>query len=99
MAINLTDQISGSDRFIVLTTCALGVIALTIGERYVGPGVPLAALFFLPLLVTAAFVPRWAIFISAIAVAIGREYFGPVPWNQEGPTRLALSLVAFTGGS
>jgi two-component system, LuxR family, sensor kinase FixL len=98
MAINLTDPISNGDRVIVLVCCAAGIVALTIGERYLGEGVPLAALFFMPLLVAAAFVPRWAIFLSAIAVALAREYFGPFHLDRETPARLALSLVAFTGG-
>ena len=35
-------------------------------ERSLGPTVPLVPLFFLPLLVAAAFVPRWAIFLMVI---------------------------------
>src|SRR5438045_1021483 len=98
MAINLTSPISSRDRAIVLASCVSGVAALTIAERLLGQAVPLAALYFLPLLVAAAFVPRWAIFLFAIGAAVARENFGPTPWDRSSAARLALSLVAFTGG-
>lgn len=99
MAIDLTDPISGLRRTLVLVACAAGVAGLTVAERYLSPAIPLGALFFLPLLVAAAFVPRWMIFILAIALAVAREQFGPLSWDRDSPARLALSMVAFTGGA
>lgn len=99
MAIDLADPISGLRRTAVLAACVAGVAGLTVAERYLGPGIPLGALFFLPLLVAAAFVPRWMIFILAIALAVVREQFGPLSWDRDTPARLALSMVAFTGGA
>jgi two-component system, LuxR family, sensor kinase FixL len=97
MSIDLTDPVSVRTRLVILSICALAVAALTMTERSLGPRVPLVPLFFLPLLVAAAFVPRWAIFLMAIALVLEREAFGPLALDQSAPTRLSLSLVAFTG--
>ena len=64
-----------------------------------GSAFPLGGLFLIPLLVAATCLSRSLIFAASIATAIGREYFERVPWEPNGPTRLGLSLVAFTGGS
>jgi two-component system sensor kinase FixL len=98
VAINLTNPISRKDRLKVLTGCGLGIAALTASERYVGPDAPLGGFFFLPLLVAAAFVSRGSIFLLAIATALLRESFGPLAWQGNAPARVALSLVAFSGG-
>jgi two-component system sensor kinase FixL len=98
MAINLRDAVSTPQRVTVFAICALSVVGLTICERYAGPGIPIGGFFFLPLLVVAAFVSRWSIFVFAIAMALVREAFGPFPWEPNGPIRLALALIAFTGG-
>jgi hypothetical protein len=97
MAVDLTDPVSSRTRRVVLSICVLAVAGLTICERSLGPKVPLASLFFLPLLVAAAFVPRWTIFLLAIALVLEREIFGPFAWDQSAPVRVSLSLVAFTG--
>ena len=98
MAIDLTDPVSPRNRAIILGSCALGVAALTLCERYLGPHIPLGGFFFLPLFLAAAYVSRWPIFVFAIVVALISEMFGPYPWANDGPTRLALTMVAFTGG-
>jgi signal transduction histidine kinase/CheY-like chemotaxis protein len=98
MAIDLMHDVSRTDRILVLVCCGLGVAGLTAGERYLGPDAPLGGLFFVPLLVAAAFIPRWTIFLLAIATALLRESFGPFSWHQDAPSRVALSLVAYAGG-
>jgi hypothetical protein len=99
MSIDLTDPVSVRTRVVILSLCALAVAGLTIAERSLGPRVTLVPLYFLPLLVAAAFVPRWAIFVMAIAVVLEREAFGPLALDQSAPSRLSLSLVAFTGAA
>jgi two-component system sensor kinase FixL len=99
MSIDLTDPISARTRLVVLSICALAVVGLTTCERTLGPQVPLASLFFLPLLVAAAFVPRWMIFLLAIALVLEREIFGPFAWDPSAPVRVSLSLVAYTGAA
>jgi two-component system sensor kinase FixL len=99
MSVDLTDPVSPRTRSVVLAICAITVAGLTICERSLGPKVPLASLFFLPLLVAAAFVPRWMIFLLSIALVAEREIFGPFAWDQSAPVRVSLSLVAFTGAA
>ena len=99
MSVDLTDPVSARTRAVVLSLCAVAVAGLTICERSLGPKVPLASLFFLPLLVAAAFVPRWMIFLLSIALVLVREIFGPFAWDQSAPVRVSLSLVAFTGAA
>jgi PAS domain-containing protein len=61
--------------------------------------VPLGGFYLLPLAVAAAFMSRWAIFVLAIGTALISEYYGPYPGGPESLQRLALAIVAFTGGS
>lgn len=99
MSIDLAGPVSSRTRALVLTICAAGVVGLTLGERALGSRIPLVTFYFLPLLVAAAFVPRWVIFVISIAMVAEREFFGPLPWDQGAPERIALSLVAFTGAA
>ena len=99
MPIDLTDPVSTRTRLLIVSICILAIAGLTLCERELGPRVLVAPLFFLPLLVAAAFVPRWMIFIIAIGVVAGRELFGPFAWDQNAPARLSSSLVAFTGAA
>jgi two-component system, LuxR family, sensor kinase FixL len=99
MSVDLTDPVSTRTRVVVLSLCALAIAGLTLCERWLGPKVPLASLFFLPLLVAAAFVPRWTIFLLAIGVVLEREIFGPFAWDRSAPVRISLSMVAFTGAA
>jgi two-component system sensor kinase FixL len=97
MSVDLTDPVSPRTRVVVLSLCIVAVAGLTICERLLGPKVPLASLFFLPLLLAAAFVPRWTIFLLAIALVLEREIFGPFTFDQGAPVRISLSFLAFTG--
>jgi PAS domain S-box-containing protein len=56
-------------------------------------------LYLLPLIVASAYLPRWATFLLAIATAFVREAFGPFDFAGAAPQRLALTVVAFTGGA
>lgn len=98
MIIDIGGEVSRLQRIAIVSGCVVAVVLFTASERALGPTLPLGGIFLLPLLVAAACLPRSAIFIFSIAVAIAREYFGPNPWQPAGPVRLALSLVAFTGG-
>ncbi len=82
----------------MLGSCILAIGALTLAGRLTGPGVPLGGFYLLPLAVAAAFMSRWAIFCLAIVTALVAEYYGPNPWGPESVQRLALAVVAFTGG-
>jgi two-component system, LuxR family, sensor kinase FixL len=83
----------------VLGACVLSIAGLVALEGYLGRDVPLGGFYLLPLIVAAAFVPRWAIFLLAIATALVREAFGPFGLSDASPQRLALTLVSFTGGA
>jgi two-component system, LuxR family, sensor kinase FixL len=97
MAIDLTGPVSRVQRFYVVASCALGIAAIAVADRYSGRIVPPGGFYLLPLAIAAAFVSRWSIFALAIATAFVSEYFGPNVWGPETPQRLALSIVAFTG--
>jgi PAS domain S-box-containing protein len=99
MAIDLSKPVTTRARIVILSICAAVVVGLTICERSLGPSVPLASFYFLPLLVAAAFVPRWMIFLMAIGLLLQREILCPFAWDQSAPVRLSLSLVAFTGAA
>jgi PAS domain S-box-containing protein len=91
MSIDLAEPVSTRTRVIVVLACALAVAGLTVLERSLGPGIPL--------LVAAAFVPRWLIFILSVALVLARETFGSFHWGPGAQDRLPLSLVAFTGAA
>lgn len=99
MAIRVTDTLSGWKFAFVLTACALTVAGLVSLEGYLGRDVPLGGFYLLPLIVAAAYLPRWATFLAAIATALVRETFGPFGLADAAPQRLALTLVSFTGGA
>src|SRR5579859_4061915 len=97
MAMDLTDEVSRVGRVLIVLGCLIFIGGLVMYDRYVGDMVPLGGFYFIPLLVTAAFVPRWAIFLLAVAAAVAREL--AVGIHGISPQRFALALVAFTGGS
>jgi two-component system sensor kinase FixL len=99
MAINLTDPIPVGKRLLVLAACLAAMAGLIYCERFLGTGAALGGFFFLPLLVAAAYVPRWLSFVLAVALAVSRERLGPFEWGNEGFARLALTTVAFAGGA
>jgi len=98
MAIDLAGPVSPLQRTIVLSSCLLAIMAITIAERFTGKVVPLGGFYLLPLVVASAFVSRWSIFLLAIATALAGEYFGPFEWGPESLRRLAPAIAAFTGG-
>jgi two-component system sensor kinase FixL len=94
-AIDFLNSVSLVKRVFLVAAC-LGLIAGLIGaERYLGTEIPLGAVFLLPLGVAAAYLPRWPIFLLAIATAVAREYFGPVQSGPGAPERLILTMFAF----
>lgn len=97
MAIQVTDPLSGWKLLALLAGCTLTIAGLVAAEGYVGRDLPLAGFYLLPLIVAAAFVPRWITFLAAIATALAREQFGPFNFEAGAPQRLALTVVAFTG--
>jgi len=98
MALDFLRPVSRVQRFAVLGSCFLAIGSLTLAGRLVGTGVPLGGFYLLPLAVAAAFMSRWAIFSLAIATAFLSEFYGPYPWGPDSLQRLALAVVAFTGG-
>jgi hypothetical protein len=96
MAIDLTGPVSRVQRFYVVASCALGIAAIAVADRYSGRMVPTGGFYLLPLAIAAAFVSRWSIFALAIATAFVSEYVGPYVWGSETPQRLAF--IARIGG-
>ncbi len=84
---------------LALFGCAVAMAALLASERYLIQGKVLGPLFMVPLLVAAAFLPRWAIFLLANLLAVAREAIGPDAWTGNVPARLSLSMLAFSGGA
>jgi two-component system sensor kinase FixL len=82
----------------VVTGCIAGIAAITFTERYTGKTMPLGGFYLIPLVIAAAFISRWSIFVLAIATAVAAEYFGPYAWGPESLHRLAPTIAAFTGG-
>ncbi|HYL37646.1 MAG TPA: ATP-binding protein [Bryobacteraceae bacterium] len=99
MAINLTDPVSPIERGLILAICLATIALVTLFEPRIGSNFPLAGFFFLPLFVAAAYLPRWASFLVAIGTAAAREQYFPQHWDEHAPLRLALSSVAFAGGT
>ena len=99
MAINLTGPVTTGERSAALA-CSLAAIVGFIGlEHWLGPAFPLGGLYLAPLAVAAAFLPRWPTFGLAIAAALLREIYGGTHWEPQSIGRLAVSLVAFSGGA
>jgi two-component system, LuxR family, sensor kinase FixL len=98
MAIDLLRPISRIQRVALLAACVVAIAAITLAGRYSGRTVSVGGFYLLPLAVAAAFISRWSIFVLAIATAFASEYFGPYTWGPESLQRLALAIVAFTGG-
>src|SRR5579864_2181948 len=99
MAIRVTDPLSGWKLAVLLAGCVVGIVGLVAVENSLGRDIPLGGMYLLPLIVAAAYLPRWATFLGAIATALAREAFGPFDFAGAAPQRLALTAVAFTGGA
>jgi len=99
MAIQLTDSLSGWKLAGLLGGCLCGITCLMILEHYSSREFQLGGLYLVPLIVAAAYLPRWAAFLLAIATALAREEFGPYVFGEAAPGQLALTTVAFTGGA
>jgi len=99
MAIDLADPVTPVTRVVIVGTCALVVAGLILASNYDGLSVPLTSVFFVPLLVAAAYLRRGAVFWFAATTALAREHFGPHSWDSMAPVRLALSLLAFAGAA
>jgi len=99
MAIRVTDTLSGLKLALLLAGCGFSIAGLVFLEARLGSEVPLGGFYLLPLIVASAYLPRWATFLAAIAAALAREQFGPFHFEGASPQRLALTVVAFTGGA
>jgi two-component system, LuxR family, sensor kinase FixL len=99
MSLNLVDPISPGKRALVVTICVALIWFLAMADGYIAANFPVAGFFFLPLFVAAAYIPRWVSFALAIAAALAREQFAPQHWDQHALLRLAISSVAFAGGT
>lgn len=99
MSFNLADPISFSRRTIIVSICVAMIAALAVADGAIAARFPVAGFFFLPLFVAAAYVPRWVAFTMAIAAAVAREQFAPQHWDEQAVIRLAISSVAFVGGT
>lgn len=99
MPIDLTQPVSLRQRIIVVSLCTAATALLLFAEHQLEQAISIAPLFFLPLLVAAAFVPRWVAFLAAIAVAILREFVSAPPQGGYPGAGFALTVVAFTGAS
>jgi PAS domain S-box-containing protein len=99
MALRVTDPLSGWKLAALLVGSIGSLAALVALEGYLGPAVPLGGFYLLPLIVAAAYLPRWATFLLAIAAALARESYGPFNFAEAAPQRLALTVVSFTGGA
>ena len=99
MAINLAAPISIGKRTLIVGVCVFVIGILMFFEKFLATNVRLAGFFFLPLFVAAAYLPRWASFALALSAAIARETLIPGRWDSGAPFRLALSSVAFVGGT
>jgi PAS domain S-box-containing protein len=83
----------------VLVGCVLSIVGLLALENYLGRDIPLGGMYLLPLIIASAYLPRWMTFLAAITAALAREAFGPFNFAGAAPQRLALTMVAFTGGA
>jgi len=99
MAIRVTDPLSGWKLVFLLAGCILSIVGLLGLENYVGRDIPMGGLYLLPLIVASGYIPRWFTFLAAIGTALAREQFGPFDFAGAAPQRLALTMVAFTGGA
>jgi PAS domain S-box-containing protein len=99
MAIRITDTLSGWKLAVLVGGCVLTIVGLVVLENYLGPDIQLGALYLLPLILAATYLPRWATFLLAIASALAREGFGPFAFAGAAAERLALTGVAFTVGA
>jgi PAS domain S-box-containing protein len=98
MAIELTGPVTPLQRIAVLASCVFGVAAIALADRFSHLAIALTGFYLLPLAVAAAFLPRWWTFVMALGTAFVSESSGPDAWGVGWTQRLALSLVAFTGG-
>ncbi len=99
MALDLTGPVTRGERFGVVVCCLAAIGGFILIEHWLGPNLPLGGLYLLPLVIAAAFLPRWPTFILAIATAVLREFYGPNHWEPQSLGRLAVSLLAFTGSA
>lgn len=78
----------------VLITSAVITLAIAAVDWWTKPYVSLGFLYLFPLMLAAAFIPRWVILLAGVGCAILAELFGSlgVSW-----TRLSLEALALAG--
>jgi two-component system, LuxR family, sensor kinase FixL len=81
----------------VLGACLAFAGAVAISDQSLLPGRSLGTLYIVPLVVAAFFLPRWLIFVAALAVTFLREKYGPSPWQDGAWARVSTGLIAFWG--
>ena len=95
MKLDLAGQIAPADRATVLAGCFVLVAVIAALDRFVARDVSLGILYIVPLLISAAFLPRLGVVVLAVICVILREQFGPEPWRNDAPARIAMGLIAF----
>ncbi|HUS05141.1 MAG TPA: ATP-binding protein [Bryobacteraceae bacterium] len=83
-------------RIKVLLGCALLAAGIAAAGRVISFA-SLGILYIVPLLISAAFLPRWAVLVAAVTAAALRENVGPTAWDEDSVSRFSLGLVAFVG--
>ena len=86
-----------ANRTIILISCLLAAVAIAVTDWLTGPSVSLGVLYIAPLLVSAAFLSRWQIFVCALAAAVLRQLFGPATPGPESVLRFLTGLLTFAG--
>ena len=95
MKLNLAGQMAPTERAVILAGCFALVAAIAAADGYLARNVSLGTLYIIPLLISAAVLPRWGILVLAVVCAILQEQFSSGPWHGDAPARMAMGLIAF----
>ena len=99
MKLRLSEEVTPRRRAGIVATCFLLIAAIAVLDRILVQQVSLGILYIVPLVVSAVFLPRWAVIILAFVCVFFWEQFGPSSWSNISPERIAMGLIAFPGAS
>jgi PAS domain S-box-containing protein len=97
MPLDLASRVVPAHRRKILACCFVFAVVVALLDAFVLTDVSFGILYMVPLLVSALFLPRWQVFVLALAATVLREQFRPDHWGKGALTSVSMGFFAFTG--
>src|SRR5437899_12480043 len=97
MPLDLASRVVPAHRRKILACCFVFAVVVALLDAFVLTDVSFGILYMVPLLVSALFLPRWQVFVLALAATVLREQFRPDHWGKGTLTSVSMGFFSFTG--